>query len=110
MPSLLAFRGALQKNRAVRFIVHLIRYTTYKAELKQSSTGYGRSRRMKELSKETELVLVTAVIALLTSLGIILSYAAITGADIFTWNAVNAVSAYFILAGVIWGTLIIKNS
>lgn len=65
---------------------------------------------MKVLSKETELVLVTAVIALLASLGIILSYAVVIGADIFAWNAVNAVIAYFILAGVIWGALIIKNS
>lgn len=65
---------------------------------------------MKELSKETELVLVTAIIALLASLGIVLSFAVIIGADIFTWNPVAAVSIYFILAGVIWGTLIIKNS
>lgn len=56
-----------------------------------------------------ELVIITAVMALLAALGIMLFFAVLTGADIYVWNRTAAVTIYFLLTGVIWAILIIKN-
>lgn len=56
-----------------------------------------------------ELVMITAVMALLAALGIMLIFAVLTGADIYVWNRAAAVTIYFLLAGGIWAVLIIKN-
>ena len=71
--------------------------------------GMGCTRIDSEREDEIETVVVTAVIALLAALGLIFSFAVMTGADIFNWNPIVAVTAYFIFAGIIWGVLIIKN-
>ena len=71
--------------------------------------GMGCARIDSEKQDEIETVVVTAVIALLAALGLIFSFAVMTGADIFNWNPIVAVTVYFIFSGVIWGVLIIKN-
>ena len=71
--------------------------------------GMGCARIDSEKQDEIETVVVTAVIALLAALGLIFSFAVMTGADIFNWNPIVAVTVYFIFAGIIWGVLIIKN-
>lgn len=60
-------------------------------------------------SDRLELVVVTAVMALLAALGIMLSFAVLTGADIHVWNRTAAATVYFLLTGGIWAVLIIKN-
>ena len=71
--------------------------------------GMGCTKIDSERQDEIETVVVTAVIALLAALGLIFSFAVMTGADIFNWNPIVAVTVYFIFAGIIWGVLIIKN-
>ena len=71
--------------------------------------GMGCARVDSKKQDKIEMVVVTAVIALLAALGLIFSYAVITGADIFNWNSTVAVTTYFILSGILWGVLIIKN-
>lgn len=66
----------------------------------------GAARRNND---RLELVIITAVMALLAALGIMLSFAVLTGADIYVWNRTAAVTIYFLLTGVIWAVLIIKN-
>lgn len=71
--------------------------------------GIGYERLDEKKQDEIETVIVTAVIALLAALGLIFSFAVITGSDIFNWNPIIALSAYFVFSGIIWGVLIIKN-
>jgi hypothetical protein len=71
--------------------------------------GIGCQKVDTKKQDEIETVIVTAVIALLAALGLIFSFAVLTGADIFEWNPVIALSSYFIFSGIIWGILIIKN-
>lgn len=56
-----------------------------------------------------EMILATAVVALLAALGIVLSYAVLTGADILMWNRGMTIGMYFLITGIIWAVLIIKN-
>ena len=66
-------------------------------------------RAARRSNDRLELVMITAVMALLAALGIMLSFAALTGADIYVWNRTAAVAIYFLLTGGIWAVLIIKN-
>lgn len=58
---------------------------------------------------DLETILVTFVVAFAAAIGILATFAVLTGADIYQWEKEKMLGVYLIVSGSIWGGLLIDE-